>query len=155
MYNHLSPCQSQDQDIKSLPDNFLFSKCPQFQPLLKYWGHLKNFYSDTTNSVGVDGKNSPSTPQIVVSMAKIHLRHHNLWYWWQKFTFDAINVVSIVNFYYRHHNLWCRRWIFAIDTTIFGVRVEIFHAPPIFQRGLKLWGFGKQKVIWKIFVQVF
>ena len=109
-------------DYESLPDNFLFSKPPQFQPLLKYWGHLKNFYSDTTNSVGVDGKNSPSTPQIVVSMAKIHLRHHNLWCRWQKFTFDTINcgvdsefllstpqfVVSKVNFCHRHHNLWCQ-----------------------------------------------
>ena len=74
---------------QSLPDNFLFSKPPQFQPPLKYWGHLKNFNSDTTNC-GVDGKNSPSTPQIVVSMVKIH---------------------------YRHHNLWCRRWIFVIVTT--------------------------------------
>ena len=34
----------------------MLSIAPQFQPLLKYWGHLKNFYSDTTN-YGVDGKN--------------------------------------------------------------------------------------------------
>ena len=54
----------------SLPDNFLFSKPPQFQPPVKYWGHFKNFNSDTTNC-GVDG--------IVVLMVKIHYRHHNLW----------------------------------------------------------------------------
>ena len=64
--------------FQSLPDNFLFSKPPQFQPLLKYWGHLKNFYSNTTN-YGVDGKNLPSTPQIVVSIAKILLQHHKMW----------------------------------------------------------------------------
>ena len=39
-----------------------------------------------------------------------------------------------------------------MDTTICGVGVEIFQVPPIFQQGLKLWGFGKQKVIWKTFV---
>ena len=109
---------------KSLLDNLLFSKPPQFQPLLKYWGHLKNFYSDTTN-YGVDGKKSPVTPQIVVLMAKIHLRHHKM---------------------------WCQRRILAIDTTICGVRVEIFQVPPIFQQGLKLWGFGKQKLIWKTLI---
>ena len=61
-----------DYDHKVFQITFLFSKPPQFQPLLKYWGHMKNFYSETTN-YGVDGKNSPSTPQIVVSFAKIHL----------------------------------------------------------------------------------
>ena len=40
-------------------------------------------------------------------------------------------VVSKVNFCPQHHNLWCWRWIFAIDTTICGVWVEIF------QRGLE------------------
>ena len=46
--------------------------------------------------------------------------------------------------------LWCRRWIFAIDTNrICGVRVKNFWVPPIFQQGLKLWGFGTQKVNWK------
>ena len=50
----------------------MLSIAPQFQPLLKYWGHLKNFYSDTTNyGVGVDGKKSPLITQIVVSRAKI------------------------------------------------------------------------------------
>ena len=72
-----------EKNRESLPDNFLFSKPPQFQPLLKYWGHLKNFYLYTTNSVGVDGKNSPSTPQIVVS--KVNFRRPRL----QKFTFDT------------------------------------------------------------------
>ena len=60
------------KSLQSLPDNVLFSKPPQFKPLLKYWGHLKNFYSNSTN-YGVDGKNLPSTPQIVVSIAKILL----------------------------------------------------------------------------------
>ena len=57
--------------------------------------------------------------------------------------------VSAFTIDYGHHNLWCRRWIFAIDTTICGVGVEIFQVPPMYQRGLKLWGIGKQKVIWK------
>ena len=60
-------CDGGEKKTESLSDNFLFSKHPQFQLLLKYWGHFKNLYSDTTNSVGVDGKNSPLTPQIVVS----------------------------------------------------------------------------------------
>ena len=132
------------------------SKPPQFQPLLKYWGHLKNFYSNTTNC-GVHGKNSPSTPQIVVSMAKIRLWHHKMWcprlilggIPCKNSTSTPHFVVSKENFCNWHHNLWCRRQIFAIDTIICGVRVEIFQVPPIFQQGLKLWGFGKQKVIWK------
>ena len=90
--------------IKGLADNFLFSNPPQFHSLLKYWGYLKNFHSDTTNC-GVDGKNSPSTPQIVLSMAKIHLRHHIL---------------------------WCRMKIFAIDTTICGVEGGFLPATPQF-----------------------
>ena len=39
--------------------------------------------------------------------------------------------------------------IFDIYTTIFSVRVKNFQVPPIFQQGLKLLGFGKQKSIRK------
>ena len=60
-------------------------------------------------------------------------------------------MVSKVNFCHWHHNLWCWRWIFAIDTTICGVRVEIFQESPIFQQELKFWEFGKPKVIWEPF----
>ena len=45
-------------------------------------------------------------------------------------------MVSNVNFCHRHHNLWCQRWIFAINTN---------------RICLKLWRFGKQKVMWKTF----
>ena len=55
------------------PRPFLFSKPPQFKPLLNYYcGHFKNVYPDNTN-YGVD---SSLTPRIVVLMPKIHLRHH-------------------------------------------------------------------------------
>ena len=54
-----------------------------------------------------------------------------------------------------HYKLWCQRWIFAIDTTICGVWADIFLVPPIIQQGMKLWGFGKQKVIWRIFFRIF
>ena len=105
---------------QSLPDKFLSSKHPQFQPLLNYWGHLKIFYSNTTNC-GVNGKNSPSTPQNVVS--KVNFRRHPL----QKFTFDTTFcgvegeylpltpqfLVAKVNFCHRHHNLWCLSTIFS------------------------------------------
>ena len=37
----------------------------------------------------------------------------------------------------QHHNFWCPS--------------KIFQVPPTFQQGLKLWGFGKQKLIRKIF----
>ena len=103
-------------------------------------------------NIGGSWKISTQTPQIVVSMAKIHLRHHKLWCWMQKFAFNTIkccvegeflermppkthfgvdgknspmtpkNVVSKVNILLWHHNLWCTRWIFAIDTRICGVR---------------------------------
>ena len=43
--------------------------------------------------------------------------------------------------------------IFAIDTIICGVRVEIFQVSPIFQQWLKLWGFRNQKVIWKTLIR--
>ena len=106
----------------------MFSKHPQFQPLLKFWGHLKNFYSDTTKC-GVDGKNSPSTLQNVV--LKVNFYKGCL----LKFTFNTTYcgvegkflpsttncgveggflpstpqfVVSKVNFCHRHQqNLWC------------------------------------------------
>ena len=77
---------------KSLPDNFLFSKPPQFQPLLKYWGHLKI---------------SSRTPQIVVLMAKIHLQHHILWCRRRIFAIDTTICGSKANFCHRHHNLRC------------------------------------------------
>ena len=90
------------------------SKPPQFLPLLKYWGHLKNFYSNTTNC-GFDGKNSPSTPQNVVS--KLNFCKGCL----QKFIFDTPfcgvegeflqltpQFVELkANICHRHHNLWC------------------------------------------------
>ena len=52
--------------FESLPDNFLFSKPPQFKPPLKYWKHMKNFNSDTTNC-GVEDEFLASTPRFVES----------------------------------------------------------------------------------------
>ena len=38
----------------------------------------------------------------------------------------------------------------GVNTTICGLKGEFL--PPIFQQELKLWGFGKEKVIWKTFI---
>ena len=96
----------------------------------KLWCQWQKFTFDTTNC-GVNGKSSLSTPQNVVS--KVNFRRHAL----QKITFDTTFVVSKVNFCHWHHNLWCQSWNFS--------------CAPV-ERGLKLWGFGKQKVMWNTFV---
>ena len=112
----------------------MFSKPPQFQPLLKYWGHLKKLYSDTTNC-GVDGKNSPSTPQNVVS--KVNFRRHPL----QKFTFDTTFCGG--------------EGEFLPSTPQFVVsEYNFFKGPQYFNRGENCRGLENKKLSGKLFGQL-
>ena len=91
-------------------------------------------------NIGGTWKNCTQTPQIMVLMAKIHLRLHKLWCWWQKFTFDTTNcgvdgknspsrpqnVVSKVDF--RRHPLQKS----TLDTTLCGVEGEFLPSTPQF-----------------------
>ena len=89
----------------------MFSKPPQFQLLLKYWGHLKNFYLYTTNSVGVDGKISLLTPQLLLRTillqflaclhfwALLHLWGHL--HFWDSFYFWGRLL------FWHHLHFWC------------------------------------------------
>ena len=98
-------------------------------------------------------------------MAKIYIQYHKLWCQWKYSPSSPKYVVLKVNF-----NKGCLIK-FTFETTFCDVESELlpltpqfvvlkvnfchrhnkFVVSPIFQLGLKLWGFGKQKVIWKTF----
>ena len=57
----------------------------------------------------------------------------------------------MVNFYHQHHNLWCRKWIFAIDTTIFEAELKFVMRPRYLNGGWNCGSLENKKLCGRLF----